>query len=191
MRTFSELTARDMVWQGDIGLTIPDHGDFHFVLYDRQEAVATAHVVWQRQGFFDVTLESGDGVFQSHMDLTRNDRPTLVWRPGEDHTVVSMVVTWEQIIACGGSIDTQSGRKLLLEPTHQMGYEYAIFPQGGARILTLAGPANSAGAFGGANPGHMSIEPASATDAELPALVTLAFTVATEEVRLLHQGSRG
>jgi hypothetical protein len=71
-----------------------------------------------------------------------------------------------------------------------MGYEYAIFPQGGARILTLAGPANSAAVFGGGNPGHMSIEPASATDAELPALVTLAFTMATEEVRLLHHASR-
>lgn len=168
-------------------MTIPVSGDYHFALYDGQEAAATAHVTWQRQAFFDVTMESGDGTYQSHMDLTRNDRPTLVWKPGESQSLLSFAVAWEEVIACGGSIDTRSGRKLLIEPTHQMGYEYAIFPAGGARILTLAASAKFS--IGG-NPGQMSIEPAAASDVELPALVLLALTVANEETRLLHQAAR-
>ncbi len=184
MRAFSELTGKGLVWQSDMGMTVPPTGDFHFALYDGQEAVATAHVTWQRMVLFDVTMESGDGTYQAHMDLSRNDRPTLVWKTGEDHSILSFAVAWEQVIACGGSIDTQSKRQLLIEPTHEMGYEYAIFPPGGARILTLAASSNFS--IGG-NPGQMSIEPASAGDAELPALVTLALAVANEETRLLHR----
>ena len=186
MRSFSELTAIDMMWQGDIGFTIPDLGNFHFVLYAGQEPVATAHMTWERQRFFDVMLESGDGAFESHMDLTRTDRPTVVWKTGDSQGLVSMVVTWEQIISCGGTIDTRSGRKLLFEPTQQMSAQYAIFPEGGARILTMFGPAATVPALS-TYPGHMSIEPASAGDPDLPALVTLALTVASEEPRLLHQ----
>jgi hypothetical protein len=186
MRSFSELTAIDMMWQGDIGFTIPDLGNFHFVLYAGQEPVATAHMTWERQRFFDVMLESGDGAFESHMDLTRTDRPTVVWKTGDSQGLVSMVVTWEQIISCGGTIDTRSGRKLLFEPTQQMSAQYTIFPEGGARILTMFGPAATVPALS-TYPGHMSIEPASASDPDLPALVTLALTVASEEPRLLHQ----
>jgi hypothetical protein len=186
MRSFSELTAIDMMWQGDIGFTIPDLGNYHFVLYAGQEPVATAHMTWERQRFFDVMLESGDGAFESHMDLTRTDRPTVVWKTGDSQGLVSMVVTWEQIISCGGTIDTRSGRKLLFEPTQQMSAQYAIFPEGGARILTMFGPAATVPALS-TYPGHMSIEPASAGDPDLPALVTLALTVASEEPRLLHQ----
>lgn len=183
MRPFSQLTAQDLVWTSDAGSTVPNRGDYQFALYAGQELVATAHVTWQRQGFFDVTMESGDGSYRSHMDLVRNDRPTVVWRTGEQNSLLSFAVGWELIIACGGTVNTGDGRKLLLEPTHQMGYEYAIFPEGGARILTLAAWAKVS--IGG-NPGHMSIEPASANDPELPALVLLAFTVANEEIRKIH-----
>jgi hypothetical protein len=186
MRPFSELTAIDMMWKGDIGFAIPDLGNFHFVLYAGQEPVATAHMTWERQRSFDVMLESGDGTFESHMDLTRTDRPTTVWKTGDTEGLVSMVVTWEQIVSCGGTINTRGGRKLLFEPTQQMSAVYAIFPEGGARILTLAGPAATIEALS-TYPGHMSIEPASASDPDLPALVTLALTVASEEPRLLHQ----
>ena len=185
MRSFSELTGRVLVWQSsDLGASIPDTGDYHFALFDGQEVVATAHVTWQRQLLFDVTMESGDGIYQTHMDLSRNDRPTVVWKPGENHTIISFSPAWEMVIAMGGPITAQSGRQLMLEPTHQMGYEYAIFPLGGARILTLAAWAKIS--IGG-NPGQMSIEPSSAADPELAALVALAFTVSNEETRLLHQ----
>jgi hypothetical protein len=186
MRSFSELTAIDMMWQGDIGFTIPDLGNFHFVLYAGQDPVATAHMTWERQRFFDVMLESGDGTFESHMDLTRTNRPTTVWKTGESEALVSFAVAWELIVSCGGTIDTRDGRKLLFEPTQQMSAVYAIFPEGGARILTLAGPAATIAALSTV-PGHMSIEPGSASDPDLPALVTLALTVASEEPRLLHQ----
>jgi hypothetical protein len=186
VRSFTEVTGQDLVWTGDAGNTIPPTGDFHFALYEGQDGLATARVTWQRQGFFDVTMECADGAYQSHMDLTRNDRQALVWKSGENSSVLVWSVAWELVISCGGTINTRGGRKLLLEPTHQVGYEYAIFPEGGARILTLAAWAKYS--IGG-NPGHMSIEPGSATDPDLPALVLLAFTVANEETRLLHQSS--
>ena len=240
MRTFSEVAGRDLVWQGDTGFTIPATGNFHFALHDGEnpDPIANAHVTWQRQQSFDVTLESGDGTYLAHIDLTRNDRPAVVWKAGDDYSLAAMTVSFEFIIACGGPIDTHSGRRLLLEPTHQMGYEYAIFPQGGSRILTLSAALKGFGAGAepgqqfvppkwttdllstalqgmarGAksgtagtpdpaadalsavlegighpgNPGHMSIAPESATDVELPALVTLAFAVSNEMVRLLHK----
>lgn len=186
MRSLSEVAGQDLVWTGDGGNTIPPTGDFHFALYAGQELLATANMTWQRQGFFDVTMECAEGSYQSHMDLTRNDRQALVWKSGEDSSLLVWTVAWELTIACGGTINTRAGRKLLLEPTHQMGYEYAIFPEGGARILTLAAWAKIS--IGG-NPGHMSIEPASATDPDLPALALLAFTVANEETRLLHRAT--
>lgn len=172
------------MWNSDGGSSIPDQEDIHFALYAGQEPIATAHVTWQRMAFFDVTMESADGAYQSHMDLTRNDRQTLVWKAGQTSSVLAWTIAWEKVIVCGGPIVTQAGRKLLLEPTHELGYEYAIFPEGGARILTLAAWAKLT--IGG-NPGHMSIEPASAGDPELAALVLLAFTVANEETRLLHK----
>jgi hypothetical protein len=183
MRSLGELVARELVWQADVGMAIDPSIERHIVLWDGQEPVVTAQIMWERQKFFDVILECGEGTYQAHIDMTRPDRMSVAWKTGEDHSLAGLIVTSEGLITCEGLINTNGGRRLVFAPTRQIGYEYTIFAVGGPRLLTLA-------AFGkgiGGNPGHMSIEPEEATDVEMPALVAMAFAVANEQVRLLHR----
>lgn len=183
MRSLGELVGKSLVWRADLGLAINPNTERHYVLWDGQEPVVTAQVIWERQKFFDVIMECGEGTYQAHLDLTRPDRPSVAWKTGEEFSLAGLTVTSEGLITCEGLIKTHSGRNLVLAPTRQVGYEYTIFAAGGPRMLTIAAFAK---AIGG-NPGEMSIAPEEATDIEMPALVLMAFAVANEQVRLLHR----
>lgn len=77
LRALSELVGLTLNWKIDMGLGLPDSVDRHYVLFNADEPVVEAQAMWQRLSYFDVIMESGDGTFQSHMDLTAPTRTSV------------------------------------------------------------------------------------------------------------------
>jgi hypothetical protein len=186
MRALSELAGKDLLWTGDVSPVIPRTYERHFVLYDQQEPCVEVQVMWQVMVFFDLIMEAGEGTYQVHMDLADPHRQSVAWKTGEPQSIAGFQVESESIVTCEGWITTAAGRKLAVAPTHQMGYEYVVYPPGGARLITASIAANVS--IGG-NPGHMLLAPETAWDSELPALVALAFAISNEQTRLLHRAA--
>jgi len=141
--------------------------------------------MWQRNDHFDAIVESGEGTFQVHMDLTGASRASVVWKLGETASAAAFELASESIITCSGWINTASLRRLAWAP-HAMGYEYAIFVPGGPRLITLAAAASL---HVGGNSGAMTLAPEMAGDTELAPLVALGFAIANEQVLLLHRAT--
>jgi hypothetical protein len=145
--------------------------------------VVTAEASWKRLDHFDLVMESGDGIYQVRLDLHDWKRRSVAWRAGESTSVAGFLLESEGSITARGWISTASGRSLVWEPTDDIGYEYVVFAPGGPRLITLSAAIKHG--IGG-NAGHMLIAP-EAADPELPALVGLGFTLACEQVLLLHR----
>ena len=185
MRSISELTGQNLVWQVQPGSAgIPDQAQHSYVLFNGAEPVVQAQVMWQRLDHFDAIMECGEGTYQVHMDLTGAKRSSVVWKLGETVSAAAFELVSESIITCTGWINTASLRTLAMAPTHEMGYEYAIFVPGGPRLITLAA---SASLHIGGNSGAMTLAPEMAGDADLAPLVALGFAIANEQVMLLHR----
>jgi hypothetical protein len=148
------------------------------------EPVVQAQTMWQRLDHFDAIMESGEGTYQVHMDLTGATRASVVWKTGETASAAAFSLASEGIITCTGWINTASKRTLAWAPTHEMSYEYAMFLPGGPRMITLAAAASL---HIGGNSGAMTLAPEMAGDAELAPLVALGFALANEQVLLLHR----
>jgi hypothetical protein len=188
VRSFSELTGQNLVWQVQPGSAgIPDQAQQSSVLFRGDEPVVQAQMIWLRNDHFDVIMESGEGTYQVHMDLTGPKRSSVVWKLGATASAAAFELVSESIITCTGWINTASQRTLAWAPTHEMGAEYAIFVPGGPRLITIAAAASL---HIGGNPGAMILAPEMAGDAELAPLVALGFAIASEQVRLLHRAVR-
>ena len=184
MRSLAELAGLDCRWKMEkMGST--EKAEQTFVLYHSDEPVADAQVMWQRLQSFDVVMQSGDGTFHAHMDLTRSDRQSEAWKAGEAESIAGFNMATEGIITANGWITTAGGRRLAFTPTHSSGYEYTVFTPGGPRLITMAACAFSFSI--GGNPGQTMISAAGATDPDLPALFVLCFAVTNEQVLLLHR----
>ena len=188
MRSLAELVGQDLVWQVQPGSAgIPDRAQHSYVLYRGDEPVVQAQVMWQRLDHFDAIMESGEGTYQVHMDLTGTTRASVVWKVGEPASAAAFELASESIITCSGWINTASLRRLAWAPTHPMGYEYSIFVPGGQRLITLAAAASL---HVGGNSGAMTLAPEMAGDVELAPLVALGFALANEQVMLLHRAKQ-
>ena len=177
--------GQDLIWQVQPGSAgIPDQAQHSYVLFRADEPVVQAQVMWKRLDHFDAIMESGDGTYQVHMDLTGPTRASVVWKLGEPASAAAFELASESIITCSGWINTASLRRLAWAPTHPMGYEYAIYAPGGPRLITLAAAASL---HIGGNSGAMTLAPEMAADADLAPLVALGFAVANEQVLLLHR----
>jgi hypothetical protein len=188
VRSLSELVGQHLVWQVQPGSAhIPEQAQRSWVLFMGDEPVVQVQTMWQRLDHFDAIMESGEGTFQVHMDLTGAGRPSVVWKLGEPASAAAFELASESIITCSGWINTASLRRLAWAPTHAMGYEYAIFVPGGPRLITLAAAASL---HIGGNSGAMTLAPEMAGDAELAPLVALGFALANEQVLLLHRATQ-
>jgi hypothetical protein len=184
VRSFSELTGKDLWWRGDVENQIPFEAERHYVLFDATEPVATALATWQRLAYFNMVTESGDGTYQVHVNLLDPKRPTVAWKVGASTSLAGFVLESEGSITAKGWISSASGATLVWEPTFDLGYEYVVFAPGGSRLITVSGYLPHG--IGG-NPGHMLIAPEVAAAPELPALVALSFALASEQLMLLHR----
>jgi hypothetical protein len=185
VRSLSELIGQNLVWNVQLGSAgIPDQAQQSYVLFMGDEPVVQAQTMWQRNEYFDAVMESGEGTYQVHMDLTGPKRSSVVWKLGATASSAAFELASESIITCTGWINSASHRTFALAPTHDMGGEYAIFIPGGPRLITLA---VAASLHIGGNPGAMTLAPEMANDAELAPLVALGFAIANEQVRLLHR----
>jgi hypothetical protein len=164
---------------------VHEHAEQTFVLFSGDQPVADAQVMWDRLSSFDVVLESGDGTFHVHMDLTRADRQSVVWKAGLEQSIAGFQVATEGIITATGWIDTASGRRLAFAPSHPDGYEYTVFVPAGPRLMTMAASAFTY-AIGG-NPGQTLISFEGGVDPDLPGLFVLCFALTNEQVLLLHR----
>ena len=177
--------SQSLVWQVQPGSAqIPDQAQRSWVLFLGDEPVVQIQTMWQRLDHFDAIMESGEGTYQVHMDLTGPTRASVVWKLGEPASAAAFELASESIITCSGWINTASLRRLAWAPTHPMGYEYAIYAPGGPRLITLAAAASL---HIGGNSGAMTLAPEMAADADLAPLVALGFAVANEQVLLLHR----
>ncbi|HEX2680445.1 MAG TPA: hypothetical protein VHQ03_04055 [Candidatus Dormibacteraeota bacterium] len=158
-----------------------EQGQFHYVLFDGEEPVVTAHVMWWRMQWFDAIMECGEGTYQAHIDLSRYNRQSVAFKVGQNYSLVGLVVTGESIAACSASIVTLSKRQLWLVPSMALSRVYSVTPPGGPTLFTLEACLNL-------DPGTMFIAPQAAGDPELPALVAMAFAMANEQSLLLHRG---
>jgi hypothetical protein len=188
VRSLSELTGQNLVWQVQPGSAgIPDQAQQSYVLFIGDEPVVQAQTMWQRNDHFDAIMESGEGTYQVHMDLTGPKRSSVVWKLGATASAAAFELVSESIITCTGWINTASQRTLAWAPTRDMGGEYTIFVPGGPRLITLAAAASL---HIGGNPGAMTLAPEMAGDTELAPLVALGFAIANEQVRLLHRATQ-
>ena len=167
-----------------MGALLPDTAARHYVLFNREEPVVQAQVMWQRLSHFDVIMECGEGTFQAHMDLTDPARKSVAWKAGTQESIAGFTLQWEGIITCRGWIATANGRHLAWAPILDYGFEYVIFQPGGSRLVTIAA---IAGASIGDTAGRMIVSPEGAADPELGGLVVLGFAVANEQFLLLHR----
>jgi hypothetical protein len=185
VRSFSELAGKDLRWHTDLGYVVMTESTVHYALYDAAEAVATAEVTWKRLAYFDFVMESGDGIYQVHMDLHDWRRRSVAWKAGHSTSVAGFVLESEGSVTAKGWITTASGRSLVWEPTHIVGYEYVVFESGGPRLITVSAALKVIGG----NSGHMLIASEAAADPELPALVGLSFALACEQGLFLHRSA--
>jgi hypothetical protein len=177
--------GQNLVWQVQPGSAhIPDQAQRGWVLFLGDEPVVQAQTMWKRLDHFDAVMETGEGTYQVHMDLTGPTRASVVWKLGEPASAAAFELASESLITCSGWINTASLRRLAWAPTHPMGYEYAIYVPGGPRMITVAAAASL---HIGGNSGAMTLAPEMAADAELAPLVALGFAVANEQVLLLHR----
>ena len=167
-----------------MGLGLPDSADRHYVLYNGMEPVVQAQVMWERLKFFDAIMESGEGTFHAHMDLTDTARKSVAWKAGTEESIAGFTLQSEGIITCTGWIATAIGRNLAWAPIHDWSYEYVIFQPGGPRLFSMAA---IAGVYLGDTPGRMIVYAEGAADPELGGLVVLGFAVANEQTALLHR----
>ena len=180
--------GQNLVWQVQPGSAgIPDQAQQSYVLFMGDEPVVQAQTMWLRNDHFDAIMEAGEGTYQVHMDLTGPKRSSVVWKLGETASAAAFELASESIITCTGWINTASQRRLAWAPTHEMGYEYAIYVPGGPRLITLAAAASIH--IGGGNSGAMTLAPEMAGDADLAPLVALGLAIASEQVRLLHRAT--
>jgi hypothetical protein len=186
LRRLSELIGQqNLVWTVQPGSAhIPDQAQRSWVLFMGGEPVVQVQTIWQRFDHFDAIMESGEGTYQVHMDLTNPTRSSVVWKTGENQSVAGFELVSESIITCTGWINTASLRTLAWAPTHDMGYEYAIFVPGGPRLITIAAAASL---HIGGNSGQMTLAPEMEGDRELAPLVALGFALANEQVMLIHR----
>ena len=185
MRSFSELTGKDLVWKVQPGSAhIPDQAEHSYVLFMCEEPVVQAQIVWQRMVSYDVIMESGEGTYQVHMDLADPKRRSVVWKAGVPESSAGFELASENMVTATGWITTASARKLAWAPTHEVGYEYVIFVPGSPRLITMAAAASIS--IGG-NSGEMTLAPEMAGDADLAPLVALCFALTNEQVVLLHR----
>ena len=184
MESLSSLSGRELHWRVDMGFTIPADDQQHYLLWDRDVAVVSAQAIWKRLEFFDLIMECGEGTYQAHIDLAQpSGRPAVAWKVGQQTSLAGFTFGGEGLITVRGWIDTASGRRLAFAPSHDVGFEYAIFSVGGPRLMTVAATAGHS--IGDTN-GRMVISPEMSQDPELPALVVLGFALACEELMLLH-----
>ena len=169
-----------------MGPTIPQSASRHYVLFNGEEAVVQAQVMWERTVFYDAIMESLEGTFGAHLDLADPARRSVAWKVGMQDSIAGFTLQSEGVITCRGWIVTKSGRTLAWSPTLEFGYEYAIFQPGGPRLLSMAA---IAGVHLGSTPGRMMLTPEGATDPELGGLAVLAFALANEQEMLLHRAA--
>ena len=153
MRALTDLVGLNVNWKIDMGLGLPDTAERHYVLFNGDEPVVEAQVIYQRLSNFDVIMESGDGTFQVHMDLTNPARKSVAWKAGtresiagftaepEIMTMVKVMGMEVPVFNCNGWIATANGRNLAFVPTLAYGAEYVIFEPGGPRLVTMAATA--------------------------------------------------
>lgn len=184
MQAFAQLTGRHLQWQTDLGLLVQRKDHHGYTLHDGPETVATGYVTWERLKTFDFVMESGDGVYQVHIDLRDpGKRPAVVWRSGEEASIAAFQLWSEGSVTVRGWITTASGRVLAMQPISDPGIEYVVFPPDGQALFSVAAALRFAI---GVRPGHMFIAPEESADPELPALVALAFSLACEQSLRLH-----
>jgi hypothetical protein len=184
VQSLSQLTGKHLQWQTDMGPLIQRKATHGYTLHDGPETVATGQVTWERLKNFDFVMQSGEGIYQVHIDLRDpGKRPAVAWRLGDPASAAGFQLWSEGSFTVSGWITTASGRQLVMQPTSDPGIEYVVFPPDGAVLFSVAAAVRIA--IGG-NPGHMFIAPEESADSELPALVALSFAVACEQFLRLH-----
>lgn len=196
MRSLADLTGVDLRWSFDTSSVIPEAGDRHYVLFSGQEAVVTAQASWLRMDHFDVVMEAGEGSWFVHLDLKTAGRDGVVWKAGERTSQAGFRLTHDASIRLGdfnmahdgslivtGAISCASGRQLewrtkTLNGAISGGYEL-VSSEDEVLLYIQA-------AVGKTTAGTMHIDASLATNAELPALVALAFALANEQALMLH-----
>ncbi len=156
-------------------------------LQDGSETVATGQVTWERLKTYDLSVEFGEGRFQVHIDLMDpGKRPAVVWRPGETESIAGFELENEGSFNMRGWITTASGRQLAMRATHDLGLEYAVYVPNNPALVVVSASSRSIFIR---NAGHMFMAPEESPDAELPALVALAYALACEQLLRLHWDS--
>lgn len=183
MLSLSELGGLDLRWEFDTSSVIPASGDRHYVLFRGSEPVVTAQASWRRLVFFDVVMESDEGTYFVHVDLTVPDRRAVVWRAGEQISLAGFALFSGPSVADEGIVTTASGRTMQWKPKYLLGLptiEYTIEGSSDASLIPIVP------ALGSNTSGTMRIAAAMAPDPELAPLVALAFALTNEQGLMLH-----
>ena len=181
MHALSEMIALDMKWTRTRWL---DDGEDYALLYG-EELVAQAEARWQRLVRYDLTLWSGEGCFQAHMNLADPGRQSVVSNYGSNQSLGTFLLGSEGEITAKGIVQMADTRRLEWEPTHPLSLEYVIRPiEGGDPLIKMIGVPDAS--IGG-NPGYMNIGLGLGGDASMPALVALCFALTNEQGKLLHR----
>lgn len=120
-------------------------------------------------------MESGEGTYFVHLDLTVPDRRAVVWKAGEQTSLAGFALSSGPSVADEGIVTTASGRTMPWKPKYILGLptiEYAIAASSDASLISIVP------AFGSNTSGMMRIAAAMAPDPELAPLVALAFALA-------------
>lgn len=167
MEALSNLAGRTLTWKLDLAAgLVPSKAQRHYVLFDGDVPVVTAQTMWQRQAYFDLVMECGEGTFQAHVPFDKPPpRSGVAWKLGEQKSIAGFVETGEIGTFVYGWMDTASGARLNMDLPNVFNLQYVISAPDGRRLFTLV-----------VN-GHMVITPDGAADPELPGLVVLALAV--------------
>jgi hypothetical protein len=181
--SFSELAGADLHWKVDSSPVIPAAGDLDYVLFRGSEAVVTAHVNWEKFVFFEVAVESGEGTYFVHMDLSASPLRAVVWKAGSSLSAAGFTLTAWSTSLFAGTIATAGGRVLTWRPKTLLGLPTTkglLVGADGSILLSVAPKTGSA------TSGKMQISSALAADPDRAALVALAFALCNEQALYLH-----
>ena len=175
MESLSNLGGRQLLWKVDLDAGIvPSSAERLYVLFDGEVPVVTAQAMWERQSYFDMVIECGEGTFQAHVPFDKPPpRSGVAWKLGQQTSIAGFVENSEMGAFIYGWIDTASGRRLNMDVPNPFTVEYVVSSPAATRLFTIV-PA-----------GRMMIAAEGASDPELPGLVVLTLAVSFGQLMLL------
>ena len=177
MESLSNLAGRTLTWKVDLDAGIvPSTAERHYVLFDADVPVVTAQAMWDRQSYFDMVMECGEGTYKAHIAYDQpRPRPAVAWKLGEQTSLAGFVEVGDIGTEIYGWIDTASGRRLTMDVPNVFTSQYVVTSPSGTRLFTVV-PL-----------GHMVISLDGAADPELPALVVLTVAIGCGQLMLLDK----